>query len=66
MKQYLNALCNSFKKRLTRTINTKEFKGLQLAASSRHRNCFPGYRNCVSAERTDSTSCDIAVSLDGA
>ena len=43
----MNALCNSCKKHLTCTVNTKEFKRLQLAVFSRHRNCVPGYRNCV-------------------
>ena len=43
----MNALCNSCKKHLTCTAFTKEFKRLQLAILSRHRNCVPGYRNCV-------------------
>lgn len=43
----MNALCNSCKKLLTCTVNTKEFKKLQLAVFYRHRNCVPGYRNCV-------------------
>ena len=47
LKQHMNALCNSCKKHLTRTVNTKEFKRLQLAVFCRHRNCVPGYRNCV-------------------
>ena len=47
LEQHMNALCNSCKKHLTCTANTKEFKRLQLAVLSRNRNCVPGYRNCV-------------------
>lgn len=48
---------------LTRTVNIKEFKRLQLAVSSRHRNCVPcsGFVLWnVSSERSNSSSTDVA------